>query len=232
MTQSARIQARLTRHESRTKEFRRLLLRWFRREGRSFPWRAPSTSHYALVVSEVLLQRTRAETVAKFFPRFIKQFPGWNHLAAATEDELRTFLEPIGLWRRRAASLRALADEMQARRGRFPTTREEVEALPGVGQYIASAVMLFCHDGREPLLDVNMSRVLERCFAPRKLADIRYDPWLQALARFVVDHPKSREINWAILDLAATNCLARKPLCDTCPLRKCCRHASTRRQKL
>lgn len=229
-TANTSVKTRLARDQWRTRAFRRALLGWFRREGRSFPWRNPSASRYALIVSEILLQRTRAETVAEFFPRFLKRFPGWNHLALATEDELRRFLEPIGLWRRRAASLRALAQEMQSRRGRFPATREEVESLPGVGQYVASAAMVFCHGRREPLLDVNMARVLERCFAPRQLVDIRYDPWLQAIARAVVNHRQARDINWAVLDLAATTCVPRNPHCEECPLRTCCRHAFAQRR--
>lgn len=222
---SRSINARLGRERWRLRAFRRLILSWFQSHGRHFPWRNLSASRYALVVSEVLLQRTRAETVAAFFPRFVKRFPGWNHLALATEEELRAFLEPIGLWRRRSASLRALAAEMQARRGMLPSTREELEGLPGVGQYVASAAMVFCHGKREPLLDVNMARVLERCFSPRTLVDIRHDPWLQALARAVVNHPRAREINWAVLDLAATTCTIRNPRCEACPLVGCCRFA-------
>lgn len=227
-TQSGTLRARLARHEWRVKAFRRSLLGWFRREGRKFPWRRPSASRYATVVSEILLQRTHAQTVALFFPPFLCRFPGWTRLATATEDELRAFLEPIGLWRRRAASLRALAREMQLRRGRFPETREAVEALPGIGQYVASAVMIFCHGRREPLLDANMARVLERCFGRRRLADIRYDPWLQALARAVVNHAQAREINWAVLDLAAKVCTIQNPRCQACPLNACCRFGGRR----
>jgi A/G-specific adenine glycosylase len=222
-----RVEARVGRHAKQIGMFRRLILAWFRKEGRSFPWRQLGVSPYAKVISEVLLQRTRAETVASFFPRFIYRFPGWEHLAAATDEELRVFLEPIGLWRRRAASLRLLGSEMRAREGRFPATREEIEALPGIGQYIASAALLFCHGGRQPLLDVNMARVLERCFGSRKLADIRYDPWLQALSRRVVDHQRATEINWAVLDLASTVCTNKQPRCPTCPVRSCCRYALT-----
>lgn len=223
-----RVEARLVQHAWRVNAFQRSILPWYRRHGRKFPWRARFATRYTLIVSEMLLQRTRAETVAKFFPRFVERFPGWNDLAAASDDELQTFLAPIGLWRRRAASLRALAREMQARGGRFPARRDEIQELPGVGQYIASAVLLFCRGGREPLLDVNMARVLERCFAPRKLVDIRYDPWLQMLARRVVDHKQAIEINWAVLDLAARNCSIRQPDCVACPLRQCCRYASSR----
>lgn len=220
-----RIRARLTRHLWWIEKFQRRVLRWFKRSARQFPWRSPSASPYELIVSEVLLQRTRAETVSAFFPWFIKRFPGWAELAVASEEELRSFLQPIGLWRRRAASLRALAAEMTARGGVFPTTREELETLPAVGQYVANAAIVFYHGGREPLLDTNMARVLERCFAPRKLADIRYDPWLQALAKTVVDHRDARELNWAVLDLAAMVCTIRNPACEACPLNSFCRFA-------
>jgi A/G-specific adenine glycosylase len=222
------VATRIARQANRVDAFRNLLLDWFQKEGRAFPWRAQDASPYLRVISEVLLQRTRAETVEKFFPRFIHRFPGWNQLACATDDELRVFLEPIGLWRRRAVSLRLLGREMKARNGHFPSTRDEIETLPGIGQYIASAVMLFCHGSCEALLDVNMARVLERCFGARKLADIRYDPWLQSLSRRVVEHGQATEINWAILDLASKICTIRKPSCASCPIRSCCRYALAR----
>ncbi len=229
---SGQLEARLARPAWRVRAFQRSILPWFRREGRTFPWRDKSASHYVLAISEILLQRTRAETVAAFFPLFAKRFPRWNHLARASDEELRAFLEPIGLWRRRADSLRALAREMRSRRGRFPVTRDEIEELPGIGQYIASAVLLFCHGSREPLLDVNMARVLERCFSARRLADIRYDPWLQSLSRRVTNHEQAVEINWAILDLASKVCLTRSPTCNLCPLRACCRYTKTNRMSL
>ena len=223
------IESRLARHAWRVNAFQRSILSWFRKESRAFPWRDPAASHYLLIVSEILLQRTKAETAAGFFPGFAQRFAGWGQLACASDQELRAFLEPIGLWRRRAAVLRSLAREMQRRKGRFPTSREEIEKLPGVGQYIASAVLLFCHGSREPLLDVNMARVLERCFAARKLVDIRYDPWLQSLSRRVTNHKQAVEINWAILDLASKICLTRSPTCNLCPLRACCRYTKTNR---
>ncbi len=227
---SRQIESRLARHAWRVNAFQRSILSWFRREGRAFPWRDRSASHYVLIVSEILLQRTKAETAAGFFPRFAQRFAGWSQLSRASDEELRAFLKPIGLWRRRAAALRSLAREMQRRKGRFPATRDEIEELPGIGQYIASAVLLFCHGSREPLLDVNMARVLERCFAARKRADIRYDPWLQSLARRVVNHSEAIKINWAILDLASKVCLVRRPICNVCPLCGCCSYAKRRRR--
>lgn len=202
---------------------------WYRQGGRKFPWRKSSISNYRQVIAEILLQRTRAETVAAFFPNFVLAFPSWKSLDVAAVEDLQEYLRPVGLWRRRALSIKALAGEMAKRNGRFPKEREAIEALPGVGQYIANAVLLLCHDVPEPLLDVNMARVLERVYGPRKLADIRYDPYLQSLARKVVSCASARDaraVNWAVLDLAALVCKPMNPSCDNCPVRSLCRYAS------
>lgn len=189
-----------------------------------FPWRKKSATLYVRILSEVLLQRTRAETVATFLPMFMKRFSSWNSLAKTSRSEIERRLRPIGLWRMRARFLRELASELVLRKGRFPRAREEIELLPGVGQYITNAVLLFCHDERQPLLDVNMARVLERYFGPRKLADIRYDPYLQSLARSVVQCKDPVSVNWALLDFASLVCKQRKPLCRRCPLCRDCRY--------
>ena len=202
--------------------FRVKLLRWFDDNGRAFPWRKSLASKYQRIIAEILLQRTRAETVATFFPEFIRDHPSWRRLSCASIEDLQRYLQPIGLWRRRAASIRTLAREMAKRNGRFPKDRAEIEALPGIGQYIGNAVLLFCHGVPQPLLDVNMARVLERVFGPRKLADIRYDPYLQELAGKVVRCKAPMKLNWAILDFAATTCLIKNPRCNNCTLASMC----------
>ncbi len=113
---------------------------------------------------------------------------------------------------------------MAKRNGRFPKTREEIEKIPAVGQYIANAVLMFCHEQPQPLLDVNMARVLERFFGPRKLADIRDDPYLQQLSRAVLPKKKFKEFNWAILDFASIICKSKKPFCSKCCLSQRCNY--------
>lgn len=211
-------------HVRNVRLFQTRLLAWFTRSARKFPWRKRNASVYQKVVAEVLLQRTRADVVSGFLPGFLERFPSWAKLARASQKELRAFLQPLGLWRRRAASLKKLAAKLASRNGCFPRNRVDIELLPGVGQYIANAVMLFCHGEAQPLLDVNMARVLERYFGPRTLADIRYDPYLQSLARRVLRSTDALSLNWAILDLAALICTNRRPRCGECPLASGCLH--------
>ncbi|MCP4350316.1 MAG: hypothetical protein GY795_32990 [Desulfobacterales bacterium] len=212
--------------------FRFTLLHWFEDNGRDFPWRKKSATNYKKIISEILLQRTRAETVAKLFPVFVKAFPSWKKLANANKSELRKNLQPLGLWHQRSKRIIALSNKMKELGGRFPKERKKIENLPGVGQYIANSIQLFCHNVPRPLLDGNMTRVVERYFGPRKLADIRDDPYLQQISQKIVEGDKSAFINWAILDLAALVCTARVPMCENCPLSKECRTANKQvRQK-
>lgn len=191
---------------------------------RSFPWRAPDRTAYELVIAEILLQRTGAEHVAGVYQRFLCRYPSWSTIVAARESELEATLKPLGLWRRRARSLKAIAREMVRRQGEFPRSRGELESIPAVGQYVANAVLLLVHKQREPLLDSNMARLLERFFGPRSKADIRYDEYLQTLSRAVLSDGDARSTNWAILDLAAVVCRPRQPRCELCPLAERCRY--------
>ena len=170
---------------------------------------------------EVLLQRTKAETVATFFPEFLRRYPTWISLSRASETELQEFLKPIGLWRQRASALSRLSHEMAKRRGRFSRDITTTERLPGVGQYVANAILMFAYGESEPLLDTNMARVLERYFGPRKLADIRDDPYLQALARQILGRNPAL-VNWAVLDFGAAVCKLKNTECPTCPLKLSC----------
>lgn len=201
-------------------KFTAALLGWYQDHGRYFPWRKKTATNYERIIAEILLQRTKAETIAIFYPKFVDQYPSWRKLGGETEGELQEWFKPIGLWRRRASSLHELSKEMVKRSGRFPKERSEIESLPGIGQYIANAILLFCYGIPQPLLDTSMARVLERYFGPRNLVDIRYDPYLQSLAKFVVgeDPISAVQLNWAILDLAALVCKKVNPTCSICPV--------------
>jgi A/G-specific adenine glycosylase len=199
--------------------FRERLLAWFPANGRSFSWRNEA-DEYRTFVAESLLQRTTAAAVDDQLSRFLARFPTWDSLRDAEMQDLESVLRPLGLWRRRAASLKELA-EVAAGAASLPAENAELRRLPGVGQYIANAVSLVVHGERRPLLDSNMARVLERFFGPRDLADIRFDPYLQALAHRVVDSPEAKAVNWAILDMAALICRP-VPRCNTCPVAARC----------
>jgi len=209
--------------EKEIKYLQRKLLAWYKTSGRHFPWRNKITNYQA-VIAEVLLQRTKAETVAKFYVQFLKDYPNWKSLANAELQDIETYLVPIGLYRQRSVRLQNLAKEMVKRGGRLPKDRQDLESIPFMGQYIANAVELVVFNQPSPLVDVNMARVIERYFGPRKMADIRYDPYLQDLAYRIVHHKEAKYLNWAILDFAALVCVARQPKCKSCILQRWCHY--------
>ena len=197
------------------------LLAWWRDNGEDFPWRRSDATVYERVCVEVLLQRTRRETVSAIYAEFFERFPNWHALASCKEEVLGRYLQPLGLWRRRATSIGALARYADEHGGVFPGTEKELAKVPAVGQYVGNAILLFQHDKPRPLVDVNMARVVERVLRPRRLADIRHDPWLQSAAAWLV-RSSPVETNWAVLDFAAKICRARNPRCDECPLARQC----------
>lgn len=217
--------------KTRLTRARNRLLCWFEVHGRCLPWRDEDASTYQKICVEVLLQRTRAETVAGIYYAFFKRFPNWASIAATPRTELEEYLKPIGLWQRRAISLQGLAAYAAERNGTFPADARGHVAIPGVGQYVSNAILLFQHGQQRPLLDVNMVRFLERYQRPRLLADIRYDPWLQSAAAWLVKCSVSTRLNWAVLDHAALVCKARQPVCGQCPMRGSCNWARGRHER-
>lgn len=211
------------RRTSRDREIIKRLLSWFDDNGRQFPWRHSTMEPWQVLVVEILLQQTQAERIAAFVPAFLADFPSLHALATTTEHVLAARLATLGLQNRRAARLVALARTLLARNGRVPNSKSNLEALPGVGCYIAAAYMSTVLQEPEPMVDVNMARVIERLYGPRRLSDIRYDPHINGIAhRLIKLATRPNEFNWAVLDLGAAHCKARSPSCRGCPLLDVC----------
>lgn len=201
---------------------REQLLCWFEQHRRSFPWREPVRSSYELVVAEILLQRTTAAKVARAFPGFVARYPTWEAMARTSLEELQILLRPLGLWRQKAQIFLDLAEVVEKNGGELPCSRRDLECLPGVGPYTASAVMVTVHRLHEPFIDVNMTRVLSRFFGLRACDSSVRSAFLHSLAYHLVSCECCLSVNWAVLDLAALVCRARSPLCQECFLREKC----------
>ena len=168
-------------------------------------------------MTEVLLQRTRAETIERFIAAFLAAYPSAGVLAGTPVDELERTLGPIGLQHRRAASLKALAQGWDLNRG------APWEARPGVGQYVARAIRVATLGTPEAMVDSNFVRMLQRVFGGDWMADYRHDRRLQGLASAVIEGGSdARRANWAVLDLGALVCTPRRPSCLKCPLVDLC----------
>jgi A/G-specific adenine glycosylase len=179
-------------------------------------------------VAEILLQRTTAAAVERTYIGFLKRYPSWIALAQAPPEGLENALRPLGLWRQKALAFQQLAQSIEMNGGIAPGTRKELERLPGIGPYTASAVLAIVYGRAQPLLDVNMARLLGRFLDPPEGLEAKPKRTLHALALRLVSSKRALEVNWAVLDFGALVCRSRRPLCPECPLRARCQYAMAR----
>lgn len=212
--------------DPRIKALRARLLAWYTRRRRDLPWRA-TRDPYRIWVSEIMLQQTRVETVLPYYHRFLRRFPTLAALAAAPESAVLAAWSGLGYYRR-ARDLHRAARLLHAAGGSFPSGYDAIRALPGIGPYTAAAIASIAFNLPYPALDGNVLRVLARLeneAAP--IASTAARRRLEAVARDLLHPRRPGDFNQALMELGATVCLPRAPLCPACPLRAGCRaHAS------
>lgn len=203
---------------------RRRLIEWGRQNFRNFPWRF-TTDPYFILISEILLHRTRAEQVVPFYLELIKRYPTVVTLANAKLSDLKMLLYPLGL-RWRVEKMHLMAKEIVKRySGKIPYEKKKLLALPGISQYIAGAVLCFAYGKPEPLLDTNTVRVIGRLFGLSVTDSSRRSKKFEKLMYAFLDKDNPREFNYALLDLAAIICLKKTlPRCSICPLKEFCKY--------
>jgi A/G-specific adenine glycosylase len=203
-------------------DLRYKLAKWYDSAKRDLPWRR-SRDPYAITLSEVMLQQTQVVTVIPYYEKWLKVFPTWKALAMAKEHDVIKAWEGLGYYRR-ARNLQALAKVIVSEGGQMPQSEEGLRALPGIGPYTAAAVGSIAFGLPLAVLDGNVMRVLTRLLALRDdIALPKTHARLQEIATEFLDRGDPSTHNQAVMELGATVCLARKPLCLICPLREDCR---------
>jgi A/G-specific adenine glycosylase len=218
----------VTRAPAHADALRRDLLAWYRRNRRDLPWRRTQDA-YLVWLSEVMLQQTTVKTATPYFEAFAARYPRLVDLAAAPEEEVLALWSGLGYYHRARNLLRGARHLVERHEARFPKTLEAALAVPGVGLYTASAVLSIAYGVALPVVDGNVRRVLSRWFALRG-PDWRADAAFYNLADTVLDHEAPGDWNQALMELGATVCAPRKPLCPACPVRKLCRAHALRIQ--
>ena len=202
---------------------RRRLLRWFCGAERSFFWRLPAVTPFEILVTEILLSRTKAEAVEPVARAVLRRFRTPQGLARANVYVVEEFLRPLGLQRKRARALvecsRALIEHFG---GEVPHKQEDLLGLAYVGRYAASAVRCFAFHQRCAVMDANVARVYRRLFVGSPWAVLASVDDLWMFAERMMPIRRTREFNWALLDFGGTVCTPRWPRCAECPLKKTC----------
>jgi A/G-specific adenine glycosylase len=208
--------------------FRRALLAWYDSVRRDLPWRE-SSDFYRVWISEVMLQQTRVEAVIPYFHRFMERFPGFQALADAPEPDVLAAWSGLGYYSR-ARNLHRAAKQVAAQG--VPASHEEVLSLPGAGPYTAAAISSIALGLPHAAVDGNVIRVISRLTndaaeisAPRTKARFATE------AQRLLDTQRPGDFNQAMMELGATVCLPRTPVCPECPVQPFCEGRAAGRER-
>ena len=204
-------------------QFRRILLRWYDRNGRDLPWRA-TADPYHILVSEIMLQQTQVDRVLPKYHEWLDKYPSLEALADAREDAAVETWYPLG-YNIRPRRLYAIAREAVTRfGGELPSDAETLRSFKGIGPYTAGALMSFAFGKRAAILDTNVARVLFRVVIGRgdpKAHRMRKHLW--AVSESMMPRKRVFDFNQGIMDFGALVCVARNPKCAVCPMSAICR---------
>jgi A/G-specific adenine glycosylase len=187
---------------------------------RRLPWRSPPgeppPDAYRVWLSEIMLQQTTVAAVVPRFERFVGRWPTVEALAAASDEEILSEWAGLGYYAR-ARNLIACAREVAAKGG-FPRTAAELRKLPGIGAYTSAAIAAIAFGERAAAVDTNVARVIARLHGIRqpKASEIEH------LTLELMPAKRPGDFVQAMMDLGATICRPRRPLCGECPLRPDC----------
>lgn len=200
------------------------LLAWYDRHARVLPWRAARgvrPDPYRVWLSEIMLQQTTVKTVGPYYDKFLTRWPTVGDLAAASLDDVLRAWAGLGYYAR-ARNLHACAKEVTARHGgHFPRTLEALRALPGIGDYTASAVAAIAFDAPTVPVDGNVERVVTRLFAIEEALPAA-KPRIKELALSLLPPHRSGDFAQALMDLGASLCSPKRPACALCPWNEPC----------
>lgn len=198
------------------------LLAWFDAHQRQMPWRDDPRPYYVWV-SEVMLQQTQVDTVIPYFNQFITRFPDVHALAAADRQQVLKVWEGLGYYSRARSLHKAAKLVCENFNGRLPQTYEGLQEIPGIGPYIAAAIVSIAFGKPVPVVDGNVLRAFARFWGIE--GDIRdartRTMFFDRLAPIVATCDPSA-FNQAMMELGALVCSPKMPKCGECPLKKKC----------
>lgn len=202
---------------------RERMLEWYAAGHRQLPWRA-DRDPYRILVSEMMLVQTTVAAVVPYFERFLRAFPTIQALAEADETTVLKAWEGLGYYRRARQLHAAARAVVSLHAGVVPDQMDALRALPGVGRYIAGAVLSFAFDKPVPILEANTQRLLARWLAWREdLAGSSSQAVLWRVAERLVPERHAGQFNQALMELGATVCTPKSPMCLVCPVAGLCK---------
>ncbi len=209
--------------------FRRKLMSWYRTHARELPWRGVNDP-YRTWLSEVMLQQTRVAAVVDHYENFLRRFPTMLSLALASESEVLATWSGLGYYRRARLLHKTAQFLTRERGGVLPDTAAELRTLPGIGEYTSAAIASIAFGENIAVVDGNVERVLLRLTGQPETKTAASRAFVQKKATALIPKKQSAEgvnvpgdHNQAMMELGATICLPRAPLCLHCPVYSMCK---------
>lgn len=192
-------------------------MKWYREYGRTLPWRE-TTDPYRIFLSEIMLQQTQVSRGLLYYEQFTQKFPNWEALAEAPRADVLKAWSGLG-YNRRAIFIHEAAQQV-VERG-VPQSYEEWLEIKGVGKYTAAALTVFSLRQKAYPVDTNIRRVIGRLFLDTPFAELKDDPEVEEVLRYLIKGRGFYDVPQALFDLSTAHCQPN-PICETCPLRKEC----------
>ncbi|KXS38614.1 MAG: hypothetical protein AWU54_2206 [Candidatus Frackibacter sp. T328-2] len=206
------------------KYFWEQILDWYADNKRVFPWRKTDNAYY-LLIAEVLLQQTNVRKVTPIYNEIISKYNTPSILAEADVELLENIIKPLGLLYRAERLINIAHIIKKEYNGRVPCSREELMELPGIGNYIADAVLCYGFGKKTVPIDTNVIRLFSRYFGLKsKYSRARNDKTLLTKIKKFYNFKDYKNPNFAVLDFSSEVCSSRKPKCIKCYLNKKCRY--------
>ena len=208
--------------EVKTKNFKNVLLHWYKNNKREYPWRNNSDP-WSIYLLEVISQQTQLDRADKYFNKFIKEFPTPNDMATTSFKKVLTMWSGLGYnsrAKRMFESSKIIAEKS------FDDLYPDFQQLPGVGPYTENAILSFAYNEQVIAEDINVKRIISRYFGIENTKK-----YIDRFSSLLLKNTNSRNLNQALMDFGSSICKPRSPLCSDCPLESTCKkylHYETR----
>jgi A/G-specific adenine glycosylase len=190
---------------------------------RDFAWRHNITP-YRIMIAEFMLQRTKAEQVEPVYKQFLKEFPNIKTLANAPFKKIVKYTANLGLHKRAKHFINAAKFINKEFNGKIPNTPDELLMIPGVGEYVAGAILTVCFNKKYPVVDSNIARFINRYYGMGLTGEIRRKKEIKRIAGRLFNIRNPGKLLFALIDFTALICKPINPGHDNCILRKNCKY--------
>ena len=208
--------------DKKIEEIRKSIINWYNKKWKDglnkYPWRIGKKSPYEILVAEILLQHTTAKAVTSnnSYNIFLKKFPSIKDLKKASLIDLETIFRPLGLYNQKSQRIMKLADYLEKKSYiKIPYNKKELLKFPGIGEYIANAILTFAFGFNKVPLDNNLRRIGLNVWNLKENKAL-----LDFYKHLAEKNPKI--IYWALFDIGRFHCRKPIPNCSECPLNPYC----------